>query len=88
MLYLWKVSYSAFFSLLVEENNDGYVTMAQNATGLSAEEEALVASMMGNPMEERRTLADIIMEKIEQKEYRKFDIVAMVDFYNLNCVTN
>ena len=29
-----------------------------------------------------------LVEKIEQKEYRKFDIVAMVDFYNKNCVTN
>ena len=67
MLYLWKVSYSAFFSLLVEENNDGYVTMAQNATGLSAEEEALVASMMGNTGE-RKTLADLILEKIDEKE--------------------
>ena len=41
--------------------------MAQNATGLSAEEEALVASMMGNTGE-RKTLADLILEKIDEKE--------------------
>lgn len=47
----------------------GYVTVVDEALGLSPEDEALVASMMTrNPMEERRTLADIIMEKIEQKE--------------------
>jgi essential nuclear protein 1 len=44
----------------------GYVTLA-DAPGLSAEDEALVAAMM-NPTEERRTLADIILEKIEQKQ--------------------
>ena len=60
--------------LLDEDDTDlvhhdaGYVTVADDAPGLSPEDEALVASMMKNPMEERRTLADIIMEKIEQKE--------------------
>eukprot|EP00977_Amphora_coffeiformis_P001852 scaffold353_cov185-Amphora_coffeaeformis.AAC.80 len=60
--------------LLDEDDTDlvqhdaGYVTVADDAPGLSPEDEALVASMMKNPTEERRTLADIIMEKIEQKE--------------------
>ena len=60
--------------LLDEDDTDlvqhdaGYVTVADDALGLSPEDEALVASMMKNPTEERRTLADIIMEKIEQKE--------------------
>ena len=49
------------------EHDQGYVTIADSAVGLSAEDEALVASMM-NPNEERRTLADIILEKIEEKE--------------------
>lgn len=50
------------------QHDAGYVTITDDAMGLSPEDEALVASMMKNPMEERRTLADIIMEKIEQKE--------------------
>ena len=64
-------------SVLLEEADDefvehdqGYVTISEGATGLSAEDEALVASMM-NPSEERRTLADIILEKIEEKEAEK-----------------
>jgi|UPI0005819F81 essential nuclear protein 1 len=52
------------------EHDQGYVTVAEDADGLNAEEEALVASMM-NPSEERRTLADIILEKIEEKEAEK-----------------
>jgi essential nuclear protein 1 len=58
------------------EHDQGYVTVAEDADGLNAEEEALVASMM-NPSEERRTLADIILEKIEEKEAEKRgDVVA------------
>lgn len=49
------------------EHDQGYVTISDGVVGLSAEDEALVASMM-NPAEERRTLADIILEKIEEKE--------------------
>lgn len=41
--------------------------MAEGAVGLSAEDEALVASMMGNTGE-RKTLADLILEKIDEKE--------------------
>jgi essential nuclear protein 1 len=52
------------------EHDQGYVTINEGAVGLSAEDEALVASMM-NPSEERRTLADIILEKIEEKEAEK-----------------
>jgi len=66
-------------SILIEEGDDfdmithdqGYVTVVEGAEGLSAEDEALVASMMGNSGEERRTLADIILEKIEEKEAEK-----------------
>lgn len=51
-------------------HDQGYVTVVEGVDGLSAEDEALVASMMGQG-EERRTLADIIMEKIEEKEAEK-----------------
>jgi hypothetical protein len=39
-------------------------------TGLTPEEEALLSNMMGGTEDEpqRKTLADIIMEKIEEKE--------------------
>jgi len=49
------------------EHGDGYVTVAPNA-GLSAEEEAVVSAMMPGNNQERRTLADIILEKIAEKE--------------------
>jgi len=50
------------------QHDDGYVTVADGAPGLSPEEEAVVAAMMGGDKQERRTLADIIMEKIQEKE--------------------
>jgi essential nuclear protein 1 len=51
---------------VTEDPVDGYVSMV-DGMGLSQEDEALVASMMsGN--NERRTLADIILQKIEEKE--------------------
>lgn len=50
------------------QHDAGYVTIAENAPGLTAEEEAIVAAMMGGEKEERKTLADIIMEKIKEKE--------------------
>ena len=62
--------------IIVEEDEDyliqdnGYVTISEGAMGLSAEDEALVASMM-NPQSERRTLADMILEKIAEKEAEK-----------------
>jgi essential nuclear protein 1 len=49
------------------QHDEGFVTVAEGTEGLSAEDEALVAAMM-NPSSERRTLADIILEKIDQKE--------------------
>lgn len=56
------------------QHDEGYVTMSTNI-GLTPEEEALLSNMMGGgggDMEEeepqRKTLADIIMEKIEEKE--------------------
>lgn len=52
------------------QHDEGFVTIVDGTPGLSPEEEALVASMM-NPSEERRTLADIILEKIEEKEAEK-----------------
>jgi len=48
------------------DHDEGYVTV-DDKIGMSAEDEALVASLM-NPSSERRTLADMILEKIEEKE--------------------
>jgi essential nuclear protein 1 len=56
---------------LVVDRDEGYVTIAEGAAGLSAEDEALVASMMAGQQQERRTLADLILEKIEEKEAEK-----------------
>jgi essential nuclear protein 1 len=50
------------------QHDAGFVTVADGAQGLSPEEEAVVAAMMGGDKQERRTLADIIMEKIQEKE--------------------
>ena len=53
----------------VVQHKEGYVFLQDDAPGLSAEDERMVAAMMGkNIGEERRTLADIIMEKIHEKE--------------------
>lgn len=53
------------------ERDQGYVTLVdQDIEGISAEDQALIDSMM-KPSEERRTLADIIMEKIDEKEAEK-----------------
>lgn len=64
---------------LIQRDDKGYVTMSDNI-GLTPEEEALLSTMMGggNSGEggmnddgeepERKTLADIIMAKIEEKE--------------------
>lgn len=57
-------------ALVVKDVSGGYVTLAEDGFGLSPEDEALIASMM-QPSEERRTLADIILEKIEEKEAEK-----------------
>lgn len=63
--------------IIVDEEDDyliqdnGYVTISEGAMGLSKEDEALVASMMNNPASERRTLADMILEKIAEKEAEK-----------------
>mmetsp|Transcript_16740 Transcript_16740/g.23264 ORF Transcript_16740/g.23264 Transcript_16740/m.23264 type:complete len:448 (+) Transcript_16740:219-1562(+) len=58
------------------EHDSGYVQVADGAEGLSAEDEAVVARMMGNAGEERRTLADIILEKIAEKEAQQRGEVA------------
>lgn len=51
------------------ENDQGYIDIRDGALGLSAEDEAIVAAMnRNNAVEERRTLADIIMGKIAEKE--------------------
>ena len=51
------------------ENDQGYVNLKDGALGLSPEDEAIVKAMnSGGGIEERKTLADIIMEKIAQKE--------------------
>jgi len=52
------------------ESDQGYVNVREGTLGLSPEDEAIVASMnraSGN-FEERKTLADIIMGKIAEKE--------------------
>jgi essential nuclear protein 1 len=59
-------------SQLVQDNDGGYVTMAEGAPGLSAEEEALVASMM-HSAGERKSLADLIFEKLKQTEAAHHD---------------
>jgi essential nuclear protein 1 len=57
---------------VIEDPVGGYVSMVDGVQmGLSAEDEALVASMMQGNNEERRTLADIILEKIEEKEVER-----------------
>lgn len=50
------------------QHDDGYVTVVEGTEGLSAEDEAVVARMMGDTGEERKNLADIILEKIAEKE--------------------
>lgn len=57
-----------------EVNKDaGYVTV--HGEGLSAEEEAVVASMMGGrASEERKSLADVILNKIALKENQSTDM--------------
>jgi essential nuclear protein 1 len=53
---------------LVQHTDEGYVTISDGIMGLSPEDEALVASMMTGATEERKTLADLILEKIEKKD--------------------
>mmetsp|Transcript_28899 Transcript_28899/g.33578 ORF Transcript_28899/g.33578 Transcript_28899/m.33578 type:complete len:461 (+) Transcript_28899:72-1454(+) len=53
------------------QHDAGYVTVAENTPGLSSEEEAIVAAMMGGNKQERKSLADIILEKINEKEAQK-----------------
>jgi len=52
------------------QQDDGYVKLVDDTPGLSAEDEALVASMM-NPSGERKTLADMVMAAIHEKEAEK-----------------
>lgn len=54
----------------IAHTDEGFVTISEGAMGLSPEDEALVAAMM-NPATERKSLADIILEKIEQKDAEK-----------------
>ena len=60
------------FNLRVEKDDEGYVDIA-DMEGLSPEDEALVASMMGGQgeSEPRQSLADMILEKIQEKEAEK-----------------
>jgi len=61
----------SFFLFSYIENDEGFVNVRDGALGLSAEDEAIVAAMnAGGGAEERKTLADIIMEKIAEKESR------------------
>jgi len=51
------------------ENDQGFVNVRDGTLGLSPEDEAVVAAMnSGEGVEVRKTLADIIMEKIAEKE--------------------
>jgi essential nuclear protein 1 len=54
------------------ENDQGYVNVKVGSLGLSAEDEAIIAAMNkgSGGGEERRTLADLIMDKIAEKEAR------------------
>ena len=65
-------------ALLLDEGEDdliqrdgGYVTLTDGALGLSEEDEALVASLMNPERGNRQTLADLILEKIDEKEAEK-----------------
>ena len=61
------------YSLRIEQDDKGYVSVA-DMPGLSPEDEALVASMMGTSTEDaepRQSLADLILEKIQEKEAEK-----------------
>lgn len=55
-------------------HDQGYVAVHEDAIGMSAAEEAIVASMMNSGSnnrstgEQKRTLADLILEKIQEKE--------------------
>ncbi|KAL7572087.1 hypothetical protein ACA910_001730 [Epithemia clementina (nom. ined.)] len=68
------------YNLRVEQDDKGYVTIAE-MPGLSPEDEALVASMMGtsnkDATEPRQTLADLILEKIQEKEAEKRGEITM-----------
>ena len=69
MLFLYHIILLQKISYI--EHDDGYINVREGTMGLSAEDEAVVASMMGNAGgdgSERRTLADIIMDKIAEKE--------------------
>lgn len=53
----------------IEHDDQGYVDIVDGTEGLSSQDEALVAAMMKpTAQQERRTLADMILEKIEEKE--------------------
>ncbi|KAG7353847.1 Bystin-domain containing protein [Nitzschia inconspicua] len=55
------------------ENDQGYVNVKDGTLGISTEDEAIVAAMNKNSEgagEERRTLADLILGKIAEKEAR------------------
>lgn len=54
---------------VIHNNKDGYVTVNESSCYLSEEQEELVSTMMGGKrISERKTLADMILAKIEEKE--------------------
>jgi essential nuclear protein 1 len=67
------IAFSALYKHSYIERDDGYVNVKDGTMGLSPEDEAIVAAMNRNSgdVEERKTLADIIMEKIAEKEGKK-----------------
>ena len=72
MRYYWNDgSQISVARLRYIQHDAGYVTVVDGEDALSPEEEVVVASMMANRGEERRTLADIILDKIQEKEAEK-----------------
>jgi essential nuclear protein 1 len=68
-----------FHCLSLVHHDAGYVTIDEGLEGLSPEEERIVAAMLGEDKQERRTLADIIMEKIHEKEVQQEEMNAEND---------
>jgi essential nuclear protein 1 len=68
IIHVWFLGICSYI-----ENDQGYVNVRDGALGLSPEDEAIVAAMNRNSggVEERKTLADIIMEKIAEKEAKE-----------------
>jgi essential nuclear protein 1 len=70
--YIDLCHFSCYSNRSYIENDQGYVNVKEGALGLAPEDEAIIARMnQNNNFEERRSLADIIMGKIAEKEAEK-----------------